>query len=415
MKIAMMTNSYKPFVAGVPVSIERLSQGLREIGHEVVIFAPSYKEQKEEEDVVRYHSLVKGIANGFSVPNVLDAKIEQQFRMGKFDVIHVHHPMLIGNTALYLSKKYHVPLCFTYHTRYEQYLHYIKATFLKDIVPAYMNHFMLKCDLIFTPTPSMQAYLEEMSGKKKIAVLPTGLCPESFETDDDAVRELREKLLGGKKYLFCTVSRLAKEKNIEFLLQALAIRKGRGQSDFRLAVVGEGPYKEQLSKCAMELGIQEEVVFVGKVPNENIKKYYGAADLFLFTSLSETQGIVILEAMAAATPVLALNASGVRDIVVNGRNGYMTNVSQTEYANQLDSLLSQDRRYLEQGALETARKYEMREIAKWAAVYYNKLIEFAVQNIVTQNNNSSTFPLLNGRQPSIDGRRGGTAWTHFMF
>lgn len=131
MKIAMMTNSYKPYIGGVSISIERLSEGLRRNGHEVVVFAPNYKEQETEENVVRYHSLVKGIANGFSVPNSFDPDIERQFKAGKFDVIHVHHPMLIGRTAGYLSAKYDVPLCFTYHTRYEQYLHYIKAPFLK--------------------------------------------------------------------------------------------------------------------------------------------------------------------------------------------------------------------------------------------------------------------------------------------
>ena len=106
MKIAMMTNSYKPFIAGVPVSIERLSRSLRDRGHEVVVFAPSYDGQQEEKGVVRYKSLLRGVACGFSVPDSLDAKIERRFQEGNFDVIHVHHPMLIGRTAQYLSWKY---------------------------------------------------------------------------------------------------------------------------------------------------------------------------------------------------------------------------------------------------------------------------------------------------------------------
>ena len=117
MKIAMMTNSYKPFIAGVPVSIERLSRSLQARGHEVVVFAPSYDEQEEEKNVVRYKALLRGVACGFSVPDSLDSKIEKSFKEGNFDVIHVHHPMLIGRTAQYLSWKYHVPLVFTYHTR----------------------------------------------------------------------------------------------------------------------------------------------------------------------------------------------------------------------------------------------------------------------------------------------------------
>ena len=140
MKIAMMTNNYKPFVAGVPVSVERLTQGLREQGHQVVVFAPSYDGQQEERDVVRYRSFLRGVAGGVSIPNSLDPEIERKFREGDFDLIHVHHPMMIGDTARYLSWKYHVPLVFTYHTRYEQYLHYVGLSALKRAMPAYVRH-----------------------------------------------------------------------------------------------------------------------------------------------------------------------------------------------------------------------------------------------------------------------------------
>ncbi|MBD5495612.1 MAG: glycosyltransferase family 4 protein [Lachnospiraceae bacterium] len=392
MRIAMMTNNYKPFIGGVPISIERLSEGLRAIGHEVVVFAPDYKGQEADENIVRYHSFIKGIVNGVSVPNSLDSKIEKEFREGNFDLIHVHHPMLIGRTALYLSRKYNVPLCFTYHTKYEQYLHYIKAPFLADLVPYYVNDYISQCDMVFAPTPSMRDYLSEIGSGTSLAVLPTGIGSESFEADGAEVESLRNELLGGKKYLFCTVARLAKEKNIDFLFRALAMRKNRQMdksadmsdgsqdSDFRLAIVGEGPYRKELEKLAQKLNIREEIVFVGKVSNAQVKNYCKAADLFLFASRSETQGIVLLEAMAAATPVLAVNATGVRDVVINGRNGYMTYMSEEEYNSRLDSLLEQDMRYLKQGALETAGKYEMQEIAKSAAVYYNTAIQNHRQN-----------------------------------
>lgn len=371
MKIAMMTNNYKPFVAGVPVSVERLSDGLRANGHEVVVFAPDYEGQEEDEHIVRYRALIKGIVNGFSVPNSLDPNIEKRFREEYFDVIHVHHPMLIGRTALYLSGKYHVPICFTYHTRYEQYLHYIGAEFLQNAVPNYVNRYANRCDLVFAPTPSMQDYLEKSGVRTGMAVLPTGLAKESFAADEEEAAYLREVLLGGRKHLFCTVARLAKEKNLDFVFRVLAERKRKQGADFRLALVGDGPYRGQLCRLAEEMGIREDIAFIGAVPNEKVKNYCKAADLFLFSSLSETQGIVLLEAMAAATPVLAVKASGVRDVVVDGRNGYMTCMSEIEYENKLEELLGQDRSYLERGALETAEKYEMQEIAKRAAVYYN--------------------------------------------
>lgn len=373
MKIAMMTNNYKPYIGGVPISIERLSEGLRANGHEVVVFAPSYKEQEAEENVVRYHSVIKGIVNGFSVPNSLDPRIERQFKTGNFDIIHVHHPMLIGQTARYLSRKYDIPLCFTYHTRYEQYLHYIKAPFLENVIPRYVNHYTEGCDLVFAPTQSAGTYLENIGSSTRLAILPTGLNKECFEADEEKTAALRKTLLGKKQYLFCTAARLAKEKNLDFLFRCLALRKEMRGSDFRLAVIGEGPYQKQLLRLAEALGLKEEILFVGKVPNDHMKNYYKAADLFLFSSLSETQGIVLLEAMATATPVLAVKASGVCDLVVNGQNGYMTRLSEIQYENRLDMLLGQDISHLKRGALETARKYEMREIARQAAIHYNRV------------------------------------------
>ena len=126
MRIAMLTNNYKPFVGGVPISIERLSKSLRSLGHEVYIFAPTYDNQCDEEFVIRYKSLKGKISGGVVLPNIFDIEIEKKFKALKFDVIHVHHPMLLGNIAQYLGRKYNIPVIYTYHTRYEEYLHFLK-------------------------------------------------------------------------------------------------------------------------------------------------------------------------------------------------------------------------------------------------------------------------------------------------
>lgn len=381
MKIAMMTNNYKPFIGGVPISIERLSEELRAQGHEVVVFAPSYKEQVEEENVVRYRSLVKGVAKGASVPDSFDAKIEREFVRGNFDVIHVHHPMLIGKAAMHLSKRYNVPIVFTYHTRYEQYLHYIKASFLAKAVPYYIKDFTDRCDLVFAPTPLMQNYLQETGSRTPSVVLPTGLAEDSFIMEEETAQRLREKLIGDRKYLFCSIARLAKEKNISFLFRALARRKAAGKADFKFVLIGEGTEQKELEKLAGELDLKEEIIFAGKVPNNEVKNYCRASDLFLFASLSETQGIVLLEAMSAERPVLAVRATGVCDIVQNGRNGFMTSESETEFANCLERLLEKPRGCLEKGALATAEEYKMSKIAELAVFYYKQAIENRKQNV----------------------------------
>lgn len=383
MKIAMMTNNYKPFIAGVPVSIERLTKSLRALGHEAVVFAPSYEEQEDEEDVVRYKALLRGVACGFSVPNSLDLKIERSFREGNFDVIHVHHPMLIGRTAQYLSWKYHVPLVFTYHTRYEQYLHYVGLSGLKRIMPSYVKSYTKSCDMVFAPTPMMKEYLEQIGIMGPIRVVPTGLQGDSFYPDEQKALAIRRQLVGDNKYLFCTVARLAKEKNLEFLLESMSLFKETCGSCFRLALIGDGPERGNLEKKAESLGLSREIIFLGKIPNQDVKDYCHASDLFLFTSLSETQGIVLLESMAAGTPVLALRGSGTRDVVVNGINGYMTEASRAEFADKLmDILERKEIEFLRQGAVKTAENYSSEKIARLAESAY---IE-AVYNRVLKDN-----------------------------
>ena len=375
MKIAMMTNSYKPFVAGVPISVERLTEGLRRIGHEVVVFAPSYDTQEEEQDVVRYGSLLRNVAGGFSVPNSLDPIIEERFREEDFDVIHVHHPMMMGETARYLSKRYEVPLVFTYHTRYEQYLHYVGLSGFGRLMPSYIRHCTTPCDLVIAPTPLMKEYLEEISVKPPVSVLPTGLPMDSFLPDEEKAAQIRRMYLRGRKHLFVSVSRLAKEKNVEFLIRSVKLIKERRGSDFKLLLVGDGPERKHLQRLAEELGVQEEIVFVGAVPNEEIRNYCHAADLFLFASRSETQGIVLIESMAAGTPVLAVRATGTEDVVICGENGYMTNVSEIEFSEKLmDILEKKELQILTEGAKKTAENYRSDLIAAKAEKIYMEAI-----------------------------------------
>ena len=385
MKIAMMTNNYKPFVAGVPISVEKLSVGLRALGHQVTVFAPSYDEQDTEEDVIRYGALLKGVAGGFSVPNSLDPKIERAFWEGHFDVIHVHHPMMIGATARYLSWKYHVPLVSTYHTRYEQYLHYVGLTGLERFWPIYLRRTLGACNMVFAPTPHIRDYLRETGINPPIEVLPTGLSKTAFYPDQQKAKRLREQFCEGRPFLFCTVARLAKEKNLEFLLESLALYKQKAGPCFKLLLIGKGPYRENLCRRIGELALTEEIILTGEVRNEDMKEYCAASDLFLFSSRSETQGIVLLEAMAVGTPVLALRATGTDDIVINGVNGYMTQVSGDSprdriqdarvFADKAMAILSgKELETLKQGAKETANKYDCQEIAERASSYYREVI-----------------------------------------
>lgn len=398
MRIAMLTNNYKPFVGGVPISIERLSEGLRALGHEVFIFAPSYDNQVEEEGVIRYKSFNKMNAKGkFVVPNPFDLSIEKKFKELNIDIIHVHHPMLIGWVGLYLSKKYNIPTVFTYHTRYEQYLHNIKAfkkveeyslsddmfirkelsnsvlDFSKEIVIPYgVKVFSNKCDVVFAPTGLIKEYLEDMDVKSHVTVLPTGLDKKSLESKSNKYKEIRKKYIGDKEFLFCTVSRLSKEKNIEFIIKGLKSLKDKNGENFKTLIIGDGPLKGKLELMVLKLGLKDLVEFVPCIPNEEIMDYYKACDMFLFASKSETQGIVLLEAMGAKNPVIAVKGTGVVDIVKDGFNGYMSNEDVNQWSDLIVKVINDKdgMERLKYGAYETALKYSNERIAKLAESNY---------------------------------------------
>lgn len=401
MRIAMLTNNYKPFVGGVPISIERLSTELRALGHEVTIYAPYYEEAPPEEGVVRYKAMQKRHRSGYAIPSLFDPSIEKDFKERSFDIIHVHHPMVIGYTALYLSSKYKIPMVFTYHTRYEKYLHHIKlyeimekhakpggADFLsaccraaRKVVPVHNAAFMKHCDVVFAPTPLMRDYLREMGNTVPVVILPTGLANEDFVWDEGRAASLRQRYAPNGEFLFCSVARLEREKNISFLLRSLAVLKQSLDPDhdpgFRFIQIGEGTIADELAAEVKQLGLEDNVEFIGAVAHSELSGYYAASDLFLFASKSETQGIVLLEGMAARLPVVAVDASGVCDVVNDGYNGYKTPEDECVFAERVRGLIS-DAPLMEKlraGAVQTAGSYRAGKMAVFAETCYYRAIE----------------------------------------
>nr|WP_300819646.1 glycosyltransferase [uncultured Acetatifactor sp.] len=394
-----MTNNYKPIMGGVPISIERLARGLEALGHEVTIFAPTYQEQREMEEanVFRYATCMKHFIGGIVLPNPFDIRIEKEFRRKAFDIIHVHHPMLIGRTAAHLSRKFHIPLVFTYHTRYEQYAScYTKGICKLDrIMPLYLHGFLKRCDFVFAPTAGMQDYLTDICHVpvENTGILPTGIEQANFNVSQETAAEIR-RLYGAEHMpLLLTVSRMASEKNVSFLLESLARVKALYRKPFRMLMIGDGPDKKALEERSRMLGLQEDIVFTGTIPNERIAAYFKAADGFLFASKTETQGIVVLEAFAGATPVIAVKASGVEDLVDDGVNGILTGEDTEEYAARVTEFLKEACGGMEEmpyrkaccsqmseNALQKAALYREEAVALKAVHYYNSVIaENAIQ------------------------------------
>lgn len=405
MRIAMFTNNYKPYTGGVPVSIERLSMGLRRQGHEVFVFAPSYGEQSVNADdeggyVIRYASYKRRLDGGFVIPKSSDPLIKKELKRINPDIIHTHHPMLIGSRAVDLGARYSIPVAYTYHTRYEDYLHYIgfyrrieemckredgiagrvagkiDSISKEKLLTAYMRSFIKKCDLVFSPSLLTERIVERLNTGVAQVRLATGIDDRFYRDEKNGA--LRQTLSGGKSVIFCTVTRLSKEKNIEFILRSLSVFKNKFGNDFRYVLIGDGPERSSLEAMTHQLGIEDNVYFAGRVDNSEVHEYYSACDIFLFASKSETQGIVLLEAMASSMPVVAVCAGGVEDVVKSGTNGFMTPENEYDFADKMYITAANnaaDRRY-SLGARETANMYTVNKMAQKAQEgYYTARLE----------------------------------------
>lgn len=403
MRIAMLTNNYRPFVGGVPISVERQAQELVRLGHDVTVFAPHYGDTKEAreavrredeaalENVVRYRARRKKMDNGMVYPAVLPVEITRAFENETFDCIHVHHPMFVGPLGVKLGKRYGIPVIFTCHTRYEDYLHYIpafrvdgKSSAVKKravewirtkVIPSYIRWFADQCDLVLAPSAGMQRVLRGYGMKSRSVVFPTGLEDRFFRTASERAMRIRKEWGCGKKHLLVTVSRLEREKNYGFLLRGIAGIRDKIGDDFHVLILGDGSQKAELKVRASILGIQDMVTFVGNVPNEQVRDYLEAADLFLFASISETQGIVLAEAMAAGAPVVAVRAVGTDDIIENGVNGFLTEESEDEWAGCAAEILTRGNlEKMREAARLSAENYRASKLAIYEEMLYNQCI-----------------------------------------
>jgi 1,2-diacylglycerol 3-alpha-glucosyltransferase len=383
LRVAIFTNNYLPFIGGVPLSIDRLYRGLVRLDTVVKIFAPTYSQSctdPEEGSIVRCPDLFSVRLAGFPVTNVFSRKINKAFRDFKCDLVHVQHPFWLGKKGMRLARKSGVPVVFTYHTRLERYTHYLPfpGTALKSL----LAHFLIKrfanhCDAIITPTASTEEYLRNLGVSALIETIPTGISMEDYKCwTPQQVHALRSQYAATDEPLLISVSRMAKEKNLDFLIDGLAKVKELIPTPFKCLLVGDGPEKKRLEEKVATLDLDEQVVFSGNIPPHEVAGCYLAADLFVFASTSETQGMVLVEAMAGGCPVVAVRASGVHDVARDGHNGLTVAESTENWAKAVANLLT-DRGWLSvlsENSRAFAEDYSEEKIAEKVLKLYRRVV-----------------------------------------
>jgi len=322
MRVLMVSDVYFPRVNGVSTSIETFRRTLREQGVDVRLVVPRYGDEADEAGVIR--------VAGRPVPGDREDRMVGWRAMHRAvleaardcDLIHIQTPFIAHYAGLKAARTLGLPVVATYHTLFEAYLEYyapfLPAGWLQAQARAFSRRQCNALDAVIVPSSAMQQRLAAYEVRAPLHVLPTGIPTAQFASGDGAAFRYRHGILSNRP-MALFVGRVAHEKNIGFLLEAL-VHARRLRPDILLVVAGEGPAMDDLKAQVKTLGLRESVQFIGYLDRrQELPDCYAAADAFVFASRTETQGLVLLEAMAAGLPVIALAEMGTIDILAPGR------------------------------------------------------------------------------------------------
>ncbi len=354
--IAFVTNNYTPYSGGVVSSICSFSTQLRALGHHVYIITLDFTGAPSEPDVIRVSCPIKFMYkhNPMAIPWCMHQELESIFARIRPDIVHTQHPFLLGDAAACVCKKMHIPVIFTFHTLYHHYVHYIPLprVLVQSQVDRRVTQYCQSMDAIIAPSESVRAWLQAHQIITPTYVLASPLLPVFVQQLASFAYKTSHKIFN----LVC-VSRFVHEKNLFVLLDLM--RAFHAQS-VKLTLVGFGYLEQELRSYAYRTcGLTpERVIFVVRPSKQELCVLYRYADAFVFCSQTETQGLVLLEAMAAGTPIVALVGSGQNDLVRDGVNGFLAHTP--EHLRAIICTLMGNRelhKKLQYGAWATAHLY----------------------------------------------------------
>ena len=385
MKIAMFTDAYYPRINGVTVSVHSYASELTKLGHTVCVVCMEYSEEQQksaffdEKDsdekspfrIVRIPSWSAGVLSKEDRVARFDKwrRVKKAMKAFVPDVIHINSEWVIGYFGAMYAHHYKIPFVFTFHTMWEEYLvnyvNFLPDSSLRRIGRSVVKFYLKRADLIIAPTERIASVVHEYGIQKQAEILPTGI-PESREKysliRQTAVGlQLSKKCpqIKGKKILLF-VGRIVKEKNIAFLLDVLeSVQKKFPKT--ALLFVGAGPYLDELKELADARDLSKSVAFAGYIPSSDLPYFYKLAQVFVFPSKTETQGLVTVEAMLSGLPVVAIGEMGTVDVMQGDHGGFMVKDDVAEFSEKVLSLLKnqQLRKKKAQEALEWGKKWKI--------------------------------------------------------
>ena len=331
MRIGLFTDTYPPFINGVSTSVLMLKKGLESLGHKVFVVTVNSESfaYKEEENVLMVPSIPIGIFD-YRISGIYPVKAKKIIKKWNLDIIHTHTEFGIGSFARLISKQYNIPLVHTYHTMYEEYIYYITKGYFKGTSKRFVEYLTLfLCDktideLIVPTKKAYELFKDKYKVKRDVHIIPTGIEVTRFYIENvnkKEVDELRSDIgLTKKDFVLLFVGRIAKEKSIDFLINNLKDLTKKIPR-LKLLIVGDGPDVKELLELTNEKKLNNSVIFTGKVPWDEVPNYYQLCDVFVTASKSETQGLTVLEAMAASKSVVAVKDESFELVIENNQDG----------------------------------------------------------------------------------------------
>jgi glycosyltransferase involved in cell wall biosynthesis len=395
MKIAMFSDAYWPRVNGVTVSVDSFSRALVKAGHEVMIVCTSYPdletgggpapggggETPGTLKIVRVASLPAIVSKEDRL--AIFSKwfwVAKQAEVFKPDIIHINTEFIIAEFGLLYGRIYNLPVVYTFHTMWEDYaanyLTMFPVFICRFIARNIVKNMLRRAYKTIVPTLQIKAVVKKYNAKKETFLLPTGIDPGLFEHGSAETARFREKFEGrypalkGRRILLFA-GRIAREKNLGFLLDILPAIRSR-YPEALLLFAGNGPDMGYFQKEAEERGLEEHCLFTGYMERTDLALVYALSDVFVFPSLTETQGLVTLEAMFSGTPVVAIGEMGTVMVMGGDNGGFMVKNDPEEFTARVLDLLEDDELYRRkaQEARKHASAWSIDSLTKKLEVFY---------------------------------------------
>ena len=375
------SDTYRPYVSGGVTSMDVYASELRALGHRVTIVAPGYPGAADEPHVVRLPSLPLPAYPNLRLIAPVSHRARRQLQALAPDIVHVHTPFAVGLLGLSLSRTVRRPLVFTCHSFYEEYTRYLAPLSgpLRGVIRRYLLAYCRRCQLVLAPSTHLRRFLREIGTTTPIQVLPTGVrSPLSGPAGPIAPRRGRDAR-PDDAFVMALVGRLGKEKNLDLALTTLAELAGQAAPDrgrWRLLVIGGGPQAEPMRRLAVKLGVGDLVTFAGEIPRQQVFERLRLADLMIFTSVIETQGLVMLEAMANGLPVVAADSPVARELIRDGIEGRVVPGEPRQMAIAVRGIADDPARAAQMGAEAwgRSREYDPAVLARRLTAYYRELL-----------------------------------------